>query len=65
MMTVAADHDFVSIGHLAQDTQHSPRAIERACEKLGIMPAMRINRVPHFDAAQAEKITAYFREQSK
>lgn len=65
MMIVEATHDFASIGQLCGNLQQTPRAIERACDVLKIKPAMRLNGVLHFDAAQAEKITAHFREAAK
>ncbi len=61
MMTVQSERDLVSIGQLAQDIQRTPNAIERACDALGIAPAMKLNHSPHFDAEQAERILAHFR----
>ena len=61
MMTVDAARDFVSIGQLSAHLQRSVRAIEQAAHKLGLMPALRLNGVPHFDAGQVEQLTAHFR----
>ncbi len=65
MMTVAKEHDYVSIGVLAADLQRTPRAIEKASEVLAIQPALRLNRVLHFDGEQVEKLTAHFRGQQQ
>lgn len=53
---ISPERDLVSIGCLAAQLQQSVRAIERATIDLSIMPAMRINSVPHFDGAQVEQI---------
>ena len=63
MNATAADRDYVSIGALAATLQQSVRSIERAAQKLGIVPAMRLNSVPHFDANQVERLTAMFRDE--
>ena len=60
-MSVKQSNDYVSLGQLAADLQQTPGRIERVCARLGVKPAMRLNRVCHYDAAQAETITALFR----
>jgi len=56
-MTVDADRDLVAIGVLAARLQRSVRAIEAAAIELNIMPALRINFVPHFNGGQCELLT--------
>ena len=56
-MTVDADRDLVAIGVLAARLQRSVRAIEAAAIELNIMPALRINFVPHYDGTQVERLT--------
>jgi hypothetical protein len=55
-MTVAAHKDFVSIGALAAHLQRPVRRIELAVAAMQIEPAMRLNGIVHFDAAQVERI---------
>ncbi len=62
MNATAAERDFVSIGQLAAHLQQPVRAIERAAERLGIVPAMRLNLVAHFDANQVQQLTAELRQ---
>ncbi len=50
--------DLTSIGCLAGQMQRSVRSIEQAASRAGIKPAMRIDRVPHYTAAQVERIIA-------
>jgi hypothetical protein len=57
-MVISAEKDFVAIGVLAGEMHHSVRSIEQAAERLGLAPAMRLNRVPHFDGAQVETLRA-------
>jgi hypothetical protein len=63
-MTPTADKDWISIGCLAAHLQRSVRAIEGACEKLRIAPALRLNHIAHFDAEQVEQIREHL-ERSK
>ena len=56
---VKAARDFFSIGQLAAHFQISVRAIEKAAGELGIVPAMRINLVSHFDGQQVEALRAH------
>jgi hypothetical protein len=58
-MTVAPEKDFVSIGQLAAHLQRSVRAIERAMCETNVMPSMRQNGVPFFDANAVELLTAH------
>ena len=60
-MIVESQHDYVAIGVLASHVGQSVRAIEAAVVKLGIVPAMRLNGVVHFDGPQAETITEHLR----
>lgn len=53
---IKPERDITSIGCLCQRLQASYRRIERAAEALGIVPAMRINGVVHFDGEQEEAI---------
>jgi hypothetical protein len=58
MQTVEAAHDLLAIGQLAAHLQCSVRSIERAADKLRIVPALRLNLVPYFDADQVSTLTA-------
>ena len=55
-MTVESEKDLVAIGVLAARLQKSVRTIEAAVIALNMMPAMRLNYVPHFDGEQVEQI---------
>ena len=63
MMTIDQDRDFISIGQLAAHLQQSVRAIERAANKLGLKPALRLNMIPHFSGDQVEKLTKELRKE--
>jgi hypothetical protein len=56
-MTVTADKDYVSIGHLASHLRSPVRRIEQVAVRLRIRPALRLNQVVYFDASQCERIT--------
>ena len=62
MMTTDSKHDFTSIGQLAAHLQRPVRAIERAALSIGLVPSLRLNNIPHFDAEQVQKLTDHFRE---
>jgi len=55
-MTTDAKHDLVAIGVLAGEMRASVRQIEAAAEALHMAPAWRLNRVPHFNGAQVERL---------
>ena len=59
---VEANRDFFSIGQLAAHLQTSVRSIEKAARTRGIVPAMRINLVPHYDGQQVEIIADELRQ---
>ena len=61
MNATDAKRDFVSIGQLAAHVQSPVRSIERAAERLQLVPAMRLNGVAHFDGEQVEALTAELR----
>jgi hypothetical protein len=65
MMQVAAEKDLVSIGCLAAQIQQPVRAIESMAVKLGIVPAMKLNSIPHFDGDQAEAISEAFQQRKE
>lgn len=57
MHAIEATRDFISIGQLAAHLQRSVRQIERAAADLDILPALRLNMVPHFDGEQVKRLT--------
>jgi len=63
MSPAAALNDLVSIGCLAGELQTPVRTLELAAQTLGIVPALRLNRIAHFDADQVERIAQHVREQ--
>jgi hypothetical protein len=65
MRSTATTNDFVSIGQLAAHVQHSVRSIERAAERLHLVPSMRLNGVPYWDGPQVERLTEALRETSR
>jgi len=48
--------EIVSLGSAAAQLQKPITVIRRTAEALGIEPAYRINNVPHFAAADVERI---------
>jgi len=62
MHAVAATRDFFAIGQLAAHLQTPVREIELAADRLGIVAAMRINLILHFDGGQVRAIANYLRE---
>jgi hypothetical protein len=61
MGSIEATRDLISIGQLACRIQRSVLAIEQAADKLGIVPSLRLNGIPHFDGEQVEKLTEHFK----
>ncbi len=57
-MATAVAQDISSIGHLASHLRRPVSSIHAAANRLGLSPALRINGVPHYDAASAERIAA-------
>ena len=56
MNPIESTRDYVSIGQLAAHLRCSMRDIERAATELQMVPALRLNFVPHFDAEQVERL---------
>lgn len=63
MMTANPQHDLLSLGKVCELLQQTPRQIELAAQRAGIVPDWRINSVPHFNAEQVEAIAQQFRKQ--
>lgn len=50
MQTLAPQSEFSSIGFVCQLMQVDPRRLRTIAESVGVVPAMRLNGVDHFDA---------------
>ena len=48
MRTIDPEHDLLSIGKLCELLQASPNQIERAAQRGGVRPSLRLNGVPYF-----------------
>jgi len=59
-MTTATRH-LESIGHLCASLQKPYATIRRAIDTLGIVPAVTINGIDHFDGEQCERIEKMIR----
>ena len=55
--------EIVSIGSAAAQLQKPMTVIRRAADELGILPAYRINEIPHFAAADLERIAEHLDRQ--
>ena len=53
---IRPEHDLVSIGALACQIQIGVRELERTAAELQIVPAWRLNQIPHFDGTQAAQL---------
>lgn len=53
--------NITSIGVLAGEIQAPVKQIAEVAKQLGIVPSARINNVPHFCAADVERIAAHIR----
>jgi hypothetical protein len=63
-MTTATQH-LESIGHLCASIQSPYATVRRTVDKLGLVPAVTINGIDHFDAEQCERIADAIRQTQK
>lgn len=57
--------EITSIGKAAAELQKPVSAIRRAADELGIQPSHLINSVPHFAAADLERIAEHLQREGK
>ncbi len=57
--------DVSSIGHAASILSRHPTSLRRVLSSLGCRPAITINGVDHFRAADIERVARYFDQQAK
>ncbi len=58
-------NDLLSLGHAAQSLGTMPAAIQRAVDKLGIQPELKLNGVPYFHELDLERVRIHLADRAR
>ena len=54
----------VSLGKAASLLQRMPASISKAASEIGVVPAVVLNDVPHFDESDLQRVSDHLRQSS-